>query len=169
MELSFQLEGEEITLLVEPEKEGWRVRLPSGAEHAVQARRLPGNILQIVNGDRIFQIAFARTKRGIEISHAGTTYVFSDLPTRRGGRKSEAFSGSLVAPMAGVVADVLVREGDTVQAYQPAVVVSAMKVYATVESPFAGVVKAVHVAKEQRVEHGALLVEIGPAGEGAKE
>jgi 3-methylcrotonyl-CoA carboxylase alpha subunit len=165
MQLTFQLGEEKVALQVEPADNGWRVRLPSGAERTIQARRLTGDILQIADGDRAFQVAFARSRRGIEVSYGGTTYVFSDTPARRAGRKQQASSGALVAPMAGVVADVLVREGDTVQTYQPVVVVAAMKVYATVETPFAGAVKAVHVAKDQRVEHGALLVEIATADE----
>lgn len=168
MQLTFQLGEEGITLEVVPADGGWRVRLPSGDEHTIQARRLPGDILQVAHCSRAFRVAFARTKRGVEISYGGATYVFSDTPARRAERTQQASSGALVAPMAGVVAEVLVREGDTVQAYQPVVVVAAMKVYATIEAPFAGAVKAVHVAKDQRVEHGALLVEIARADEKAK-
>jgi biotin carboxyl carrier protein len=68
--------------------------------------------------------------------------------------------------MVGVVADVLVREGQAVDAYQPLVVVEAMKVMATVEAPFAGTVKAVHVRKNQRVVYGEPVVELVSSSEG---
>lgn len=151
---------------IEPAEGGWRVRLPGGAEHVIRARRLPGDILQIEEAGRMFQVSFARTRRGIELSYAGESYVFSETPAaRKAGRPAAQSSGSLTAPMAGVVADVLVKLGDTVAAYQPVAVISAMKVYATVEAPFAGLVNAVHVAKDQRVDHGALLAEIAPSAE----
>jgi pyruvate carboxylase subunit B len=62
--------------------------------------------------------------------------------------------------MTGSVADVLVKEGDSVQAYQPMAVVEAMKVLATLEAPIAGEVARIHVSKGDRVDHGALLIEI---------
>jgi biotin carboxyl carrier protein len=72
--------------------------------------------------------------------------------------------------MVGVVADVSVAVGDRVAAYQPVAVVEAMKVLATLESPFAGVVAAVHAKKGDPIEHGAPLVEITPEGtEGEKK
>jgi biotin carboxyl carrier protein len=64
--------------------------------------------------------------------------------------------------MVGVVAGVSVAVGDRVAAYQPVAIVEAMKVLATLEAPFAGIVAAVHVKKGDAVEHGAPLVEITP-------
>jgi biotin carboxyl carrier protein len=166
MQLSFQYKEELITLQAEAEGEGWRVRLPDGTEHLLLARRLPGDVMQLTLPEadtgmtHSVQAAFARTERGVEIAFGGETYVFGTAMGQRTERKRSAASGALVAPMVGVVADVLVTEGQKVEAYQPLAVVEAMKVMATVEAPFAGVVAKVYVQKNERVGHGAPLVDV---------
>ena len=62
--------------------------------------------------------------------------------------------------MAGVLADLLVTEGEMVTANQPLAVIEAMKVMTTLEAPFAGRIRKVYVQKAQRVEHDAPVVEV---------
>jgi acetyl/propionyl-CoA carboxylase alpha subunit len=71
-----------------------------------------------------------------------------------------AEQSALTAPMPGTVIRVLVREGDRVQPRQPLVVLEAMKMETPVVSPYAAVVRSVHVAEGDRVAGGALLVEL---------
>lgn len=168
MRLSFQHGEDLIAFDVEPDGDTWRVLLPDGTQQRIRACRLPGDILQIEEIEsegaspvHAFRVPFAQTENGLEISLAGMTYAFAPASARPSGRRKAA-SGHLTAPMVGTVVDVLVREGETVEAYQPLVIVEAMKVMATVEAPFAGTVQAVHVEKGQRVAHGASVVEIAP-------
>lgn len=160
MQLTFEHGGEVVTLGIEPDGGGWRVRLPDGSEHAISAECLPNDILRIVDGGRVFRVPFARTDRGLEISHAGHAYAFTPAPSGRKPGAARKPAGTLAAPMGGVVADVLVAEGQTVDAYAPLVVVEAMKVYATIEAPFAGTVKSVSVKKGDRVELGQQMVDL---------
>ena len=62
--------------------------------------------------------------------------------------------------MPGNVVDVLVKEGDTVKAGQAVLISEAMKMETEIQAPIAGKVKAVHVAKGDRVTPGDLLIEI---------
>ena len=62
--------------------------------------------------------------------------------------------------MPGTVIRVLVAEGDTVQPRQPLVVLEAMKMETPLVSPYEATVTEVHVAEGDRVEGGALLVEL---------
>jgi biotin carboxyl carrier protein len=55
---------------------------------------------------------------------------------------------------------VLVREGDRVQPRQPLLVLEAMKMETPVVSPYAAVVRRVHVAEGDRVAGGMVLVEL---------
>jgi acetyl-CoA/propionyl-CoA carboxylase, biotin carboxylase, biotin carboxyl carrier protein len=67
---------------------------------------------------------------------------------------------ALTAPMPGTVIRVLVGEGDNVQPRQPLVVLEAMKMETPIVSPYAAVVRVVHVAEGDRVAGGELLVEL---------
>ena len=64
------------------------------------------------------------------------------------------------APVAGVVAQVLVRAGDAVAAGQPLVSVEAMKMEMWLTAGAAGTVRAVHATPKAGVESGAVLVEL---------
>jgi 3-methylcrotonyl-CoA carboxylase alpha subunit len=66
----------------------------------------------------------------------------------------------LTAPMPGTVIRLLVREGDSVHARQPLVVLEAMKMETPLTSPYDAVVRAVHVEEGASVAAGAVLVEL---------
>lgn len=181
MLLRFQINGDEIALHIETYGENQRVRLPDGSEYLLTAERLSGDTLQITEQQtgtesdalptfRMFRVPFARSESGLSFSYSGRTFTFEPVSDRRQSRKTQIGSGSILAPMVGVVADVLVTEGQPVEAYQPLLAIEAMKVIATLDAPFTGTVQKLHVQKGQRVEHGALLAEVvpakTPAGEG---
>jgi acetyl/propionyl-CoA carboxylase alpha subunit len=67
---------------------------------------------------------------------------------------------SVIAPMPGTVIRLLVREGESVHARQPLVVLEAMKMETPLTSPYDAVVRAVNVAEGDRVAGGAVLVEL---------
>ena len=67
---------------------------------------------------------------------------------------------SLTAPMPGTVIRVLVAEGETVQPRQPLLVLEAMKMETPLTSPYEAVVQKLHVSEGDRVEGGALLLEL---------
>ncbi|MDE2455907.1 MAG: acetyl-CoA carboxylase biotin carboxyl carrier protein subunit, partial [Burkholderiales bacterium] len=64
------------------------------------------------------------------------------------------------APVAGIVAQVLVTPGDQVVAGQPLVCVEAMKMEMWLNAGVAGRVRAVHAAAKDSVAAGTLLVEL---------
>lgn len=70
--------------------------------------------------------------------------------------------GSVGAPMAGDILEVLVKPGEAVKAGQSVAVMSAMKMETAVGAPCAGVVSHVAVDKNDSIEAGDLLVRITP-------
>lgn len=64
------------------------------------------------------------------------------------------------APVAGLVAQVLVKPGDVVAEGQPMLSVEAMKMEMWLSAACAGRVKAVHAAPQESVAAGALLIEL---------
>ena len=165
MRYEFESGENRIAFDVVPSGDGWRIALPDGTAQDFAATRLPENRLSITTGGTSFRVSVAKTARGMEIAYQGQTWIFKPATARKAGTKSGKSSGVLTAPMVGVVADVLVTEGESVAAYQSLVVVEAMKVIASLDAPFAGTVSKVPVTKGQRVAHGEVLVEIVPNAE----
>jgi len=66
--------------------------------------------------------------------------------------------GALTAPMPGVILEVKVKPGDTVERGQPVAVLDAMKMHNVVASPRAGVIAEVLVAAGQTVDHGETIL-----------
>ncbi|ARJ51553.1 pyruvate carboxylase [Staphylococcus lutrae] len=64
------------------------------------------------------------------------------------------------AQMPGTIIEVNVKEGDVVEAGQSLIISEAMKMETTVQAPFKGTVKKVHVVANESVETQDLLVEI---------
>jgi pyruvate carboxylase subunit B len=77
-----------------------------------------------------------------------------------GGRKQASAPGDVSTSMPGNIVEVLVKEGDAVKAGQAVLISEAMKMETEIQAPIAGTVKAVHVAKGDRVNPGEVLVEI---------
>ncbi|WP_447595235.1 sodium-extruding oxaloacetate decarboxylase subunit alpha [Aquipseudomonas campi] len=90
--------------------------------------------------------------------------VFEPLNDFVGGggskRKHASAPGDVSTTMPGNIVDVLVKEGDTVKAGQAVLITEAMKMETEVQAPIAGTVKAIHVAKGDRVNPGEVLVEV---------
>jgi len=77
------------------------------------------------------------------------------------GSDAPAASGEGVrAPLAGTVAQVLVDDGQAVEAGDVVVVLEAMKMETEITAPTAGVVSSVLVARGDAVSGGQLLVEL---------
>ncbi|PJI46294.1 MAG: oxaloacetate decarboxylase subunit alpha [Pseudomonas sp.] len=90
--------------------------------------------------------------------------VFEPLNEFIGGggnkRKQASEPGHVTTTMPGNIVDVLVKEGDSVKAGQAVLITEAMKMETEVQAGIAGTVKAIHVAKGDRVNPGEILVEI---------
>lgn len=69
-------------------------------------------------------------------------------------------AGTLVAPMPGMVVNVLVKEGQHVDNGEPLVVLESMKMQMQLRSPFSGSVSKIAVQNKAQVEKGALLVQV---------
>src|SRR5262245_23546117 len=83
-----------------------------------------------------------------------------DELSNAGGGPSGGEQSALTAPMPGTVIKVLAAPGERVEHRQTLVVLEAMKRETPVVSPYAAVVRAIHVAEGDRVAGGTLLVEL---------
>ena len=104
-----------------------------------------GNSQYTLNADRRYAIA------KVERSH-----------DRRGRKAKTASSGSLTAPISGIVISVHVAPGDTVETGQVLVVLESMKMQMEMRSACAGVVDSVNVQPKTQIAKGELLIRINP-------
>ncbi len=80
---------------------------------------------------------------------------------RSGSQRPRATKpGHVSSSMPGTIIDVLVKEGDTIKAGDPVLILEAMKMETEVQAPVGGTVKAVHVSKGDSVNPDDALVEI---------
>jgi biotin carboxyl carrier protein len=165
MRLQFDSVAGPLALQVDKQDGALRITLPDNTERMVYAERISGDILLLEYDGVRTRIPFARSDDGIEFSYSGAVYSFTpSMPLTSSRSRTRHSSGELKAPMVGTVSAVLVQNGDEVKSYQPLIVIEAMKVLATLEAPFAGIVK-LRVSKGKQVRHGEVLAEVVPLNE----
>jgi 3-methylcrotonyl-CoA carboxylase alpha subunit len=91
------------------------------------------------------------------IHHSGNIYTLERIEP---GASADEQHGGLVAPMPGTVLEVLVSEGQTVEAGQTLMILEAMKMEHRVVASEDGTVTKVSFSAGDRVEQGASLLEI---------
>jgi len=79
-----------------------------------------------------------------------------------GRRPKPTEEGHVTTSMPGSIVEVLVKEGDEIEAGQPVLVTEAMKMETEVQAPISGTVTAVYVQKGDAVNPDEVLVEIKP-------
>jgi biotin carboxyl carrier protein len=114
--------------------------------------------------DRLIEVLVEAERQTFNVQIAGQTY---EVETGRGRRRRREESDQFVdgrwllrVPLTGVVMEIRISVGDTVEAGTVLLVVEAMKMLNELRSRVAGVVAAVNVEERQRVEIGTVVVEI---------
>lgn len=87
----------------------------------------------------------------------GRTYKWERIEPGSSGAEDE---GGLVAPMPGKVLEVLVAQGDVVEAGTPLMVLEAMKMEHRIVAAADGTVVAVHFQAGDQVAQGAVLLDL---------
>lgn len=82
------------------------------------------------------------------------------LAGRRGGLSADSGEISIKSPMPGLVVAIPVSEGQGVTAGQTVVILESMKMQNELKAPRDGTISRVHVAAQQSVEQGKVLVTI---------
>ncbi len=83
-----------------------------------------------------------------------------DVDVAAHGGSAASAQKMLIAPMAGTIVKVQVREGEQVQQRQVLAILTAMKMEHTIVAPYAGKVRRVHYAEGDVVKGGAVLIEM---------
>lgn len=137
----------------------------NGEPHEVDFLALDESLFSIITDDKSLELAIEENKGQYEVLLGGRLYegqVLDErallMANRKGGLMLN--SGDVTSPMPGLIVEVSVSEGQTVEANETVVVLESMKMQNELKAPRSGVVEAVNVAAGQTVDKGALLVVI---------
>ncbi len=163
MRYTYQVGDHTHTVRLERAPDGIYVASVDGREVALSVRALnDGGWLLTLAGQQF--VAYGASDGSTRYVHVGGqqyTLTVPDSSTKR--RRASASGGDLTAQMPGQVVDVLVREGDMVQAGQTLLILEAMKMEIRVTAPSDGRVRRLPVEKGAVVERGQPLIELEPA------
>jgi biotin carboxyl carrier protein len=95
------------------------------------------------------------------VSHTVVVKDKFDLLLEKMGMSSSAVAkiNSIKAPMPGLIIDLKIKAGDTVNAGDALLILEAMKMENVLKSPGGGLVRSVKVKKGDSVEKGQVLIE----------
>jgi geranyl-CoA carboxylase alpha subunit len=96
----------------------------------------------------------------------GATKRFQNQIYMPSSASDSAQKGAAVAPMHGLLTDIMVQEGDIVKPGQTLAVLEAMKMQHEIKSTVHGTIKAVHAVSGKQVAPDSLLIEIEPSDDG---
>jgi geranyl-CoA carboxylase alpha subunit len=157
-DLVLQCDGQRRTLRVRADAAGVEAAL-DGKTHRVQGVARDERSLSVEFDGARRHAVVADDGHTLHLALDGTVFTFSEVsPWPQ--RDSAVDPRRARAPVAGTVAQVLVRAGDAVAAGQPLVSVEAMKMEMWLNAAAAGTVRAVHAAPKAPVASGTVLVEL---------
>ncbi|HEX9069321.1 MAG TPA: biotin carboxylase N-terminal domain-containing protein [Ktedonobacterales bacterium] len=131
--------------------------------HVVIVAQDGPDLTLVVDGHQMSVTALEVARHEWWVRARGQTTVLrwrSPLPAAEASMQS---AGALTAPMPGQIIRVLVKEGDTVHAGDPLLVLGAMKMEHTIRAPHAGIVR-LHYQTGDQVPAAAILLDVTPAG-----
>jgi biotin carboxyl carrier protein len=137
-----------------------------GAWHDVNVARLgdsPRYVLML--GDRVLEVLVEEDVRGFNLQIGGATFEVETVRSRGrprdpGAVRIENGRWTLMAPLTGVVMEIRIKAGDSVEQDDVVLIIEAMKMLNELRARVTGEVEAVHVAERDRVEIGTPLLEI---------
>ncbi len=160
MEFHYELPAGTVTVQVEPTGCGYAIIIlrpnQSPESYQVGALRPEHGQLTLCFDDKRVRAHVAKFDNTRYVALDGHSWQLE--PPKPVGRKREGGGGSLQATMPGKVLDVLVQEGQEVEAGAPLVLLEAMKMELRITAPNAGVVRSVSVSAGEIVDQGQELV-----------
>ena len=169
-DISYQIEVER------DEAQGWRVLL-NDIPVPVERVEIAKGHYSLLIGEHSFEIFMravpsegSNNAQSFEVLLNGIPRTVAVVDERRhtlaGLAKAAGDSGEVTvkAPMPGLIADMLVAVGDSVERGQRVVVLEAMKMQNDLLAPRAGIIRAVKAAAGQAVNQGQPLLIIGEPG-----
>jgi len=139
-----------------------------GTTYAVQVKGLQadGSFIAVVNGHNVHgtvvfgeDAAHVYIPTGMEQEGEATEFTLGVSAPDHGVAGEGSGAPTVVTPMPGKVVKVLAKEGDSVKAGQPVVILEAMKMEHVINAPITGKVVSLKFAEGEQVGSGDVLAE----------
>jgi acetyl/propionyl-CoA carboxylase alpha subunit len=165
--LTYSWQDIRYTLQVTPpigEGAEWLFELPDRTIEKRSCQRR-GTTVMLRKGESQRRFLVQRTETETLVSNEGHHYRLArrqppDVSQATHAKSEGQTHKSLRSPMAGTIVKVHVQDGDEVQAHQPLLVLSAMKMEHAITAPTAGRVQHVYPIEGQVVAGGVTLIEM---------
>ncbi|MEM7657559.1 MAG: biotin/lipoyl-containing protein [Bacteroidota bacterium] len=148
----------------------WEFELSETSAKALDVLPLPEGLFQVLHEGTSYQVSVLErdplTKQFTLLVNGNQYTVtladeYDQLVQRLGlSLKKEQKGGNILAPMPGLVLDILVEEGQTVEEGEALIVLEAMKMENVLKAGASGTVAGIPVAKGENVDKSHLLIEI---------
>jgi len=102
-----------------------------------------------------------RAPKAPELVHKPKSREVQNEPSKTKAPQRSTSSGSLKAPLPGLILEILVKKGDTVKYGQNVLRMEAMKMENNIQANREGVIKSINVKVGDSVLEGDVMVEIG--------
>ena len=96
----------------------------------------------------------------VSVSDAAAAASALSQSSKGSSRPKASNPGDVTTTMPGTIVDILVKEGDSVNAGDPVIVAEAMKMETEIQAPIGGKVSKIHIAKGDTVNPDEVLIEI---------
>lgn len=142
----------------------WHVSFGERQEQIVFLSATKGRLL-FQRQERQIKATLQVQKERITVAIQGQIYILErqqppDIDILAHGGSTVQSQKTLTAPMAGTIVKVQVHEGETVEAQQSLVILSAMKMEHAITAPYDGKVRRIHYDEGAVVQGGTVLVEM---------
>lgn len=130
----------------------------NGKDYKVNVKNIEKNIAEIELNGKEFNVNIKQL--GVSTVKKKKRPAKQQSVETSTGKKPAGTKG-VPAPLPGVILDVKVSVGDEVSEGQDILIMEAMKMENSIQSPYHGTVKSIKVRRDDSVQEGDILMEIG--------
>lgn len=134
----------------------------NGKDYKVKVNSIDNNVADIEINGKNYKVNFRQLGSIEQKGKKTSPSVSVQQPIMQEEKKRDGeVVKKVLAPLPGVVLNVLVKEGDNVKEGQDLLTMEAMKMENSIHSPYSGKVLKINVKKDDTIAEGDVLVEIG--------
>ncbi len=155
----YELNGGEVELTVQPAgDEQFHVQC-ANMDHRIELLSVEADCATLIVDEQRHTVFYKiSASNGIWLSIDGNDLLYTNILTTNTSSEEAVSSGHIAAPMHGVVQEICVSLGDTIQKGQNLLVLEAMKMQHEIPAPISGVVEEIRVKSGVQVVSDELLL-----------